>query len=101
MSPPLRDEALDLVDRDEARAPAGLDRLDEGQDTADERRAADPERPRGLGARVREPLDVGRFTDDDSGSVRPMRRKCYMPPCLLGLSTLTPAARHPYSVHEW
>ena len=100
-SPPLGEEALDLVDRDKARPPAGLDRLDEGQDTADERRATDPEGCRRLGSRVREPLDVVGFADDDSGSVRPPRRGFRMPPCLLGLSTTMSAARHAYNVHQY
>ncbi len=97
LSPPLRNEALDLVDRYEARSPAGLDRVDEGQDTADERRAAHSERRGRLGPRVGKSFDTGRPTNDYS-------RCCGRLGEDLMSSFLAPvfpaAARHSYNVHE-
>jgi hypothetical protein len=57
------EESLELVDRDQLRAPGHLDRLDVRENAASEGGAADAERFGGLGAGVREPLDALRPTN--------------------------------------
>src|SRR5262249_4123474 len=55
---PFDKDALELVGRDQRRAPWSLDRLDVRQYPLREGRAADSERLCRLGARVCEPLDA-------------------------------------------
>jgi hypothetical protein len=62
--PSRSEEALKLVDRDEALAPVHLHGLDEGENTTLEGRGADPECLCCLGARVGEPLDPGCLAKD-------------------------------------
>jgi hypothetical protein len=60
----LRQDPLELVDGNEPRPPRHFDRLDQRQDAAVEGRAADAERLRSLRARVGEPLNTRRFSND-------------------------------------
>jgi hypothetical protein len=62
--PPLRDEPLNLVDGNESRSPWHLDCLDQRKDTAIERRAAHAEGRGRLSARVDQPLDARRLSDN-------------------------------------
>jgi len=62
--PPFDDKPLELVDRDEVRAPIHLQSLDERENAAVERRGTDAECLGRLGSRVGEPLDVSRLADD-------------------------------------
>ena len=98
LSPALGGEALELVDRNEVRAPADLDRLDERHDAACEGRAADAERRCRLGPRVTQPLDVIRFADDYARGV-PLDRRSRVTLCLLGSAAET-TARHAYNVQQ-
>ncbi|MEX2647236.1 MAG: hypothetical protein WD249_13330 [Gaiellaceae bacterium] len=94
----LGDQPLQLVDRDESRAPRHLERLDQRQDAAVECRAAHAERLGGLGARVGESLNTRRFSDDlgrrrgGLGAVMASR---------LLASAFQATTRHAYTVHEY
>src|SRR5204862_6020993 len=56
-APPLCEQPLELVDRDELRTPGQLDDLKERPEPV-ARRATDPERPRRLAAGLAAPLDL-------------------------------------------
>lgn len=69
------EQALELVDRDEAPARLQLDRLDQREDAPVEARGADPERLGRLRPRVGEPLDAGRLAHDRTRDVRAARSR--------------------------
>jgi hypothetical protein len=82
----FRNQAPQLVDRDESCAPRHLYGFNQWQDAPIEGGAADAERFRRLRARVGQPLDARRLAHDQRrryGS--PSRRR--VPPRLLGLAT--------------
>jgi hypothetical protein len=94
----LRNQAFDLVDRDERGAPGHLERLHVGQNSASKRGTAEAERTRGLAARIRKALDVGCFANDGPNT-HFVRRKLVVATRLVGAPVL-PSTRHAYSVHE-
>ena len=61
---PLFDEPLELVDRNEPRAPGHVDGLEQWQHPAVESGAAHPERLGGLRPRVGESADLRRVTSN-------------------------------------
>ena len=61
--PPLGENALELVDGDEARAHVHVQGLDEGEDAPVEGRGTDAECLGRLASGVGEPLDAGRLAD--------------------------------------
>jgi hypothetical protein len=93
----LCDKALELIDRNQPRSPGHLDRLDVWQHAADERRTTDAERLGGLGARVRETLDVVRLADYLAWRAWELRRVATF---LRASAPRSPAAAHPYTVHK-
>jgi len=96
--PPLSSDTLELVDRDQPRAPWHLDRLEERQHAAGERRAADAEGLGRLRARVGESLDALCLADDSRRPGR--RRKRRRRPLAFRLEAPDTAARHGDSVHK-
>jgi len=65
--PPFGEQSRELVDRDEPGSPRHLDRLDEWQDAPVEGGSADAEGLGRLRARIREPLDTCRLSNDLDG----------------------------------
>ena len=95
--PLLGDKALELVDGDELRAPRHLDRLDQRQDAAVERGAADAESRGRLGARVGKSFDTCRLSNDFDWCRG--RLGSFVPSSLL-IPASEAAAGHSYSVHK-
>ena len=90
------DESLELVDRDERRPPRHLDRLDQRKDAAVECRPAYAKRLGGLRARVGEPLNARRFSNDLAG-----RGSVGGGVAASSLASVPQAtARHSYNVHK-
>lgn len=96
--PPFGDQSLELVHRNQAGSPGHLDRLDQREDAAVERRAADAEGLGRLCAGVREPLDAGCLANDLYGRGRGFERRRVS----LSLRTLASdtAARHMDNIHK-